>query len=840
MVEFDITKDGFLIQHTDFSLREQVEYPNGGVTRFYDNSVDMVIIDENICDCDAESPVFSYMLITDKQNHYMHQFKRVFRFLGYVQSEVDRYLLNDEISLPDDYIVSVGDRSEQADVSPLELHFERNFSNVYGMNALKYLSREYGICDEKGNNFFLDYLVCTTNGKYAVEENGVTYHHPQIIGEIKYRNQLNKQNTCALWGIKLFRFSTEDCAFDSRIEDDIKQYFGKDTADFLDDGLKIDRKVELYEHQTISLEEIRERRNNGIKAFLVVLPTAAGKSKIVEEDIREFSKGKRGFKALILVPGINTLVDWEERIRNTLPELLNQIDIKTYAYMARHYTDVSPKYYNYLVVDEAHHAVAPVLKRVIQYFDTDFTIGLTATDQRPDRKKLETVFGSYSTSLSLKDAMEKGIVAKANVYRIETNIDLSQVRFNGKDYVNADLEKRIRVTSRNELIVEVLREYFTEGDAGKRQGIIFCVNVNHANEMAKLLNSVDISAASYTGQTQNPTKVMSEFKEKKIRFLCACNMISEGWDYPELGILVMARPTLSKVLYLQQIGRGLRKTDVKKNVIVIDVVDEYGAMVKACNMHSIFANPYYVPFGDITKTDYTPGEIVVIDGMTERIERIREVDINSFEEKYGDYLSQEQIAREYFVSTGTITSWIKKGKINPSVEYKFGSKYIYLFSPEDVEKYREELGIKEHNDNTIKEDFFEFLEERDYSLSYKMPFMLAFINCINTIGDAEIDRVLEVYIQFYQDRLKRGLQIDRSTCPYDEKMLNDKKAICRSMLTNPFEKFERKRFLYYSKDLSIISMNHALFSQMTEKDWERVKTQMQEDLKNYYAEMGGI
>lgn len=771
MVEFDIEEDKFLIQHTDFSLREMVEYPNGGVSKFYDNSQDMVIVDEGICKHDDKSPVFSYMLITDKQNHYMHQFKRVFRFLGYVQSEVDRYLLNDELSLPADYMVTVGDRAEQADVSPLELHFENNFSNVYGMNALKYLSREYGICDEKGNNFFLDYFVRTSNGKYAVEENGVTYHHPQIIGEAKYRNQLNKQNTCAMWAIKLFRFSTEDCAFDSRIEDDIKQYFGKDTIGFVDEGLKIGRKVELYEHQTVSLKEIQERRKNGVKAFLLVLPTASGKSKIVEEDIKAFANEKESFRGLILVPGTNILADWEERIRTSLPEYRNQIEVRTYAYMARHYTDVPYTYYNYLVIDEAHHAVAPVLKRVIQYFDTDFTIGLTATDQRPDRKKLETVFGSYSTSLSLKDAMKKGIVAKANVYRIETNINLSQVRFNGKDYVNADLEKRIRVTSRNELIANVLKEYFTEGDSGKRQGIVFCVNVTHANEMAKILNSVGISAAGYTGQTKNSEQIMCEFKEKKIRFLCACNMISEGWDYPELGILVMARPTLSKVLYLQQIGRGLRKTDTKKNVIVIDVVDEYGAMVKACNMHSIFANPYYVPFGDITKTNYAPGEFIVIDGRTERIERILEVDIDSFEEKYGDYLSQEQIAREYFVNTGTITSWIKKGKIIPSVEYKFGSKSIYLFSPDDVKKYREELGLKEHNDSTIKEDFFEFLEKRDYSLSYKMPFLLAFIRSVNTIGDAEIDRVLEDYIKFYQDRLDRGLQVDRSTCPYDEKCL---------------------------------------------------------------------
>ena len=573
---------------------------------------------------------------------------------------------------------------------------------------------------------------------------------------------------------------------------------------------------------------------------MIVLPTAAGKSKIVEEDLREFAKNKKGFKGLILVPGINILADWNQRVHNSLPELEDKIDIRTYAYMARHYTELSSDYYNYIVVDEAHHAVAPILKRVIQYYNADFTIGLTATDQRPDKKKLETVFGSYSTSLSLKEAMEKGIVTKANVYRIETNIDLSKVRFNGKDYVNADLEKRIRVTSRNELIVDLLKEYFTFGEASLRQGVIFCVNVSHANEMARLLNKAGIVASSYTGQTKNPTSVMDDFKNKKIRFLCTCNMISEGWDYPELGILVMARPTLSKVLYLQQIGRGLRKTDTKKNVIVIDVVDEYGAMIKACNMHTIFANPYYVPFGDITITNYTPGDMLVVDGIEERIERITEVDINTFEDKYGDYLSQEQLAREYFINTGTVTSWIKKGKIKPSVEYKFGSKSLYLFSPDDVEKYRNELGIKEHNNNTIKQDFFEFLEERDYSLSYKMSFLLAFIKNVNTIGDAKIDDVLNDYIAFYQDRIDRGLQVDRSTCPYNETMLQDRKATCRNMLTNPFEKFERKRFLYYSKDLSIIAMNHALYSKMNKEDWDRVKSQMQEDLQHYYSDMGGM
>lgn len=833
MAESVPKKDEFLTAYPDYVLRETVAYPNGGVSRFYADGVDMVIIDDEICSCREGEQIFPYTLITDKQNNYMKTYRRVFRFLGYDPGLIEKYLHQSRPEIVH-YTKSIAERGEYADSSPLELLFEQNFTDVYGMSALKYLQKEFRIADDGGNNYFLDYMVDTEDGRVAIEENGVHYHHPQLIGEKGYRRQLQKQNTCALWGLKLYRFSTEDCQFHERIEDDIRSYLGKDTTGFREAGLLLERKTELYEHQEISLAEIEERRKQGIRAFLIVLPTAAGKSRIVEEDIRNFAAGKEAFRALILAPNTNITVDWKERVAKDLQALQNRIDIETYNYAARHYHEKPSDYYSYVVVDEAHHAVAPMWKRMIQYYTPDFLAGLTATDQRPDKKRLEEIFGNYTTKLSLKEAMEKGIVARANVYRIETNIDLSHVRFNGKDYVNADLEKSVRVTSRNELIVNVLRDYFTEGEAGERQGIIFCINKAHTKEMARLMNEAGISASDYSGDTRHPEKVMQEFKEHKIRFLCACDMISEGWDYPELGILVMARPTLSKVLYLQQIGRGLRRTSVKKNVFVIDVVDEYGAMVRPCSMHAIFANPLYVPFGDITRQDYLPGEMIEIDGISERIERIVEVDIHSFEERYGDYYSQEQLAREYFVNTGTISSWIRKGKITPTIEFPFGSKKISLFSPEDVEKYRKELDIQEHNDETVRDDFFSFLEERDYSLSYKMPFLLSFIDHMNTNGEAEIEDVLTDYIAFYQDRIDKGLPVDRPSCPYNAETLKDRKMIKSSMLANPFEKFERKRFMYYSKDLGVISMNHALMGKMSGEDWERVKGQMREDLERYY------
>lgn len=820
--------NGIEFRSTRYEFAESVNYPNGGESDFYVSGNNAVILDLDICSPGQNGKVFPYTLITDKQNSYMKRYDKVYRFL------YEDFITDQEKQFVPDYTVRSFNREDSADASPLEFLFEQNFANVYGLGALKYLNKEYPISGENGNSFYLDYVIHTKNGDIAVEENGITYHHPQVIGIERYRRQLQKQNACTDWGIKLFRFSTEDCTFNPRIEDDIRSFFGGNSDNFVEKGMLLERKFELYEHQKDTLEKIRAQRAEGISSFLVVFPTASGKSRIIEEDVIGVLSDNPEAKVLIMAPSKVITDDWAARAEKAWPQYRDNIFITTYAYMMRHFRDYDKSYFDYIVVDEAHHAVSPVLKRVIQYFTPGFLIGLTATDQRPDRLRLEIVFGNYETELSMPEAMKKGIIAQANVYRIETNLDLSEVRFNGKDYVNADLEKSIRVTSRNQLIADVLKDYFCDGGMDALQGIVFCVNTNHTREMERVLQEAGISARAYSSKEKDPDKIMQDFKDKKIRFLCACNLISEGWDYPELGILVMARPTISKVLYLQQIGRGLRKTDKKKNVFFIDVVDEYGAMAKPCTMHSIFANAYYVPFGNILKHDYKVGDIVVADGLHERVESITEIDVETFEEKYGSYLNQEQLAREFFMSTGSIISWIKKGKIQPSETIAFGSRKIYLFSPENVDRIKSENNIAEHNDETIRDDFFSFLEERDYSLSYKMPFMLSLLKNINSIGDADIDDILTDYIAFYQDRIEKGLPVDRKTCPYTESFLRDRKSVRQNMLTNPFEKFERKRFLYYSRDLGMISMNHALFEKLDQKDYDNIRNQMKEDLENYY------
>ena len=204
----------------EYTLVETVDYPNGGSSAFYSDGEDAIILDDGICRREGDEPPFEYMQITDKQNACMKKYRRVYRFLTEDKDKIEDVVTGDRevfVRRPDDKKRGAPDRSEGSDSSPLEFHFEKKFADVYGPEALRFLHKEYKITDSNGNPFFLDYLVHTKEGSIAVEENGVTYHHPQLIGPDAYRRQLTKQNCCAKWGIRLFRFSSEDCRFEPRI-----------------------------------------------------------------------------------------------------------------------------------------------------------------------------------------------------------------------------------------------------------------------------------------------------------------------------------------------------------------------------------------------------------------------------------------------------------------------------------------------------------------------------------------------------------------------------------------------------------------------------------------------
>ena len=144
MAESIPEKDQFLIAYPNYVLRETVTYPNGGVSHFYDDGVDMVIIDDEICSCRDGEQIFPYTLITDKQNHYMKIYRRVFRFLGFNPETIEKCLQKSRQEVLY-FTKKISERGEHADSSPLELLFEQNFTDVYGMRSLKYLQKEFWI-----------------------------------------------------------------------------------------------------------------------------------------------------------------------------------------------------------------------------------------------------------------------------------------------------------------------------------------------------------------------------------------------------------------------------------------------------------------------------------------------------------------------------------------------------------------------------------------------------------------------------------------------------------------------------------------------------------------------
>lgn len=626
------------------------------------------------------------------------------------------------------------------DNTPLEKEFEDLFIDSYGPDALDFLQKEYSISMPGGKNAFVDYVIETADGNFAIEENGVRYHHPQIIRLQAYIHQLEKQNTLSLLGFKTFRFSFENLRFRDQAIDTIRVFLGPKSGFRNARMLKGTRSFALYTHQENFLKEMNQARANGINTSLVVSPTGSGKSQIAIEDIQELQQNGKISRVLVMVPSTRIRGDWENRLRQYRDRLDITIDLYNRSFMRRNNTP--PDYYDYLLFDEAQHAQAANCSKTLQYFTPKYLVGLTATPERLDHKKLEDIFGHYQTKMTLKEAIDRDVIANIRCYRLISNIDLSTVRYNGRDYNSADLEKTLIVESRNELIVATLRKYFFPREDFFKQGIIFCVNVNHCRKLEKLMRDAGFSAGAVYGGNPRNDQIFEQYAQRKIQFLISCQLISEGWDSPQTEVVVMARPTLSKVLYTQQIGRGVRKYPGKECLYVIDVVDNYEGKLSPMNFNALFRLPQYSDFMGVKNNNH---DYLSILGLSETEIAMQEIDIHTFEEKYQGYLSSEQAARELFIGTATLMNWYRKDNSISSLKLPIGSRMMPYFSPEDIENIRRSKGLGRHDDTTILEDFEAFIDENTLTFSFKLIFMLSMLKLADREGEVSIDELLEEY-----------------------------------------------------------------------------------------------
>jgi superfamily II DNA or RNA helicase len=819
-----------------------------------------IMIDYQICD---KTNPFKYNEYTKEQNALMSKYKSVYRFL--IDNEKDfeefksiySHIQNNDFN--EDVIKLHGTNRELKEIDPTlpEAYFEAAFIDCYGRESLSKIRREFPIIDFDGQTRWIDYLIKHKNYNIAIEKNGESYHHPIITGKATYKSQIHKQNSLVAYGFKVFRWSLEGMRTTDNFYDEVKKYIGN--VEDLEDlqKLSVSRQITLLNHQMDSLNELKQRRINGEKNFLVVLPTGTGKTEILIADIIEQYKIDNALKVLVLVPTkqlkIDTVKKINHRFENELhikvligEERSSQILIQTYSWMSRYYQNFNSLDFDYLAVDEAHHAVAPTLQKVIQYFNPKMLLGLTATDKRLDEKNLANIFGKYESNLTLVEAIKQNILAPIKAFRVKSNIDLSEVRFNGKDYYATDLQKTVIAPSRDQLIIDVLKKYFVDSSMPLKSGLIFCVSVDHAKKVAKLIQDNNISCKAVSGNDQNSQKYIEEYQDGNIQFLTTCSLLNEGWDSPRTSIIVMARPTMSKVLYTQQIGRGTRKYKDKEALYVIDIVDNYGGAGTFKNspwsIHALLGIGEYKPWSDMLNPNKLSHEEILLDGLYEQERKLEYIDIFTFEEKYANYLSDEQLARELYISTGTLRTWVKKKEVMPDVQIPIGKQFLNYYEPSKIEEIRKVKKLKVHNDETIYEDFFEFINEGTYSLSYKIIFILSMLKTIDHNGEVNLDELVVKFKKFYQYRLDNNLKMDRNTTPFENQdFINDNSKIKQNILANPFEKFERKRFMYHCKDLNNIAFSNILWNQINnEKDILRIKKKLLDDLVAYYKDIDSL
>jgi len=226
---------------------------------------------------------------------------------------------------------------------------------------------------------------------------------------------------------------------------------------------------------------------------------------------------------------------------------------------------------NGIVVHNCHHDRAESRMRIIERISPDLLVGLTATPKRGDNLGLDKVYEEVVFHLPMLDLMRQGRLAMLKGKRVETAVDLDEVRVRAGEFVESDLAAAVDTPERNALLVEA----WSRHAEGRKRTVVFAVNVAHATAIRDAFRSKGITSEVVLGETpaDERREILSAFHAGKIQVLTNCMVLTEGYDEPAIDCIVMARPTKSQGLYIQCVGRGARTAPEKEDCLVIDMAD---------------------------------------------------------------------------------------------------------------------------------------------------------------------------------------------------------------------------------------------------------------------------
>lgn len=512
--------------------------------------------------------------------------------------------------------------------------------------------------------------------------------------------------------------------------------------------------------QIEALYALENSREEGFDKALVVAATGVGKTYLAAFDSEGFHK------ILFVAHREEILKQAEKSFKNVYPEKSSgffygkhkDVDeemifasVQTLgkkAYLNEDY--FAPDEFDYIVIDEFHHAAASSYLKILDYFKPEFMLGLTATPERLDNRDVFALCDYNSVyEVRLKEAINKGWLVPFRYYGIyDDTIDYSTVNMRNGVYDEKDLEEKLMINKRADLV----HNHFLKYDSSSAIG--FCSSRNHAEFMAKYFNEHKIpSAAVYSGEqgqySLEKNDALRKLRDGDLKILFAVDIFNEGLDVPSIDTVLFLRPTQSPTIFLQQLGRGLRKDKGKKYLTVLDFIGNY----RKANLVPFLLSGY----------DYETKKV-----LTESV-------IDEFEYPEGCYIDFDFQVINLFKHQAK-----NEMKVKDKILFEFNSVKgdadhhptrldLFLHMDEDVIRamkrnskfnlFRDYIQFLADNGelddeeksllDTPAHDFLNVIENTSMTKSYKMPILKAFYNDGNVKMAITDDDVYQSFREFY-------------------------------------------------------------------------------------------
>lgn len=368
--------------------------------------------------------------------------------------------------------------------------------------------------------------------------------------------------------------------------------------------------IQPYSYQQEILDRLDAERNvRGYFHNLVVAATGTGKTIISALDYRRFRKANPGKPCRLLF-----VAHREEILKQSLytfravlrdanfgemfvgsykPENIEHLFISIQTLNSQDFTGITEKgFYDYIVVDEFHHAAAASYQKLLNYYQPQILLGLTATPERMDGKNILTYFDDrIAAEIRLPEAIDRKLLCPFQYFGVTDTVDLDSLKWSRGGYEKSALSdvytmSGIVAERRAGMIISSVLKYVTAIDDVK--GLGFCVTVEHAHFMSDYFNSHGIPAMFLTGSSPEEERKSAKTNliSGKVRFIFVVDIYNEGVDIPEVNTILFLRPTESLTIFLQQLGRGLRLCENKECLTVLDFI---GAANKKYNFEDKFA-----------------------------------------------------------------------------------------------------------------------------------------------------------------------------------------------------------------------------------------------------------